>query len=332
MKKIKIPRSNIKKLRWGVAGCGRFTEHSFLPALSMLTRSRLVSVYSHSLERAKELGNAYDASGLYNDYDKFLESDFDTLFIGSVNSDHYEQVIKAAKAGKHILCEKPLALDSVQAEEMLKVCEENNVLLTINYVHRYHPLVLKTKEIIDKGMLGRLISVSLNFNIDYAPNDNFRFKQELAGGGALRDLGTHMIDLLRFFGGEIDDITGYMDNIVYKSEVEDFAVALMKFRKSGYATMNVSYNAKKAFNRIEVLGYNGSLAIENFVGKKTGSSKLTIDLSGEGRKSFRKRANKVSYLLKDVQRSFLRNSVPMVTGRDGLINLQLMEKLESLCR
>ena len=172
-------------------------------------------------------------------------------------------------------------------------------------------------------MLGKLVSISTNFNIEVPPSDNFRFKKVLSGGGALRDLGTHMIDLLRFFGGEIADITGYVDNVVYKSEVDDFTNAIVKFKKSGYGYFNVSFNTRKAFNRVEILGYKGALSIENLIGRKSKACKLTIDLEGEAKKAFRRRANKLTYLLKSIQKSFLKNEPPLITGNDGLINMKI---------
>jgi len=330
-KKIRIPK-RIKKLRWGVAGCGHFLENTFLPTFQQLKRSKLVSVFSHDLERANFISNHFLAEEAFDNFDEFLKSDFNVLYISSVNSDHYEQVIKAAKAGKNILCEKPLALTSAQAEEMVSICNKNNVFLSVNYVHRFHPLVVKAKEIIEKQMLGRIISISANFNIDFSPNDNFRFNKELSGGGALRDLGTHMIDLLRFFGGEISEIKGFVDNVIYTSEVDDTAVAVIKYEKSGFGLFNVSYNSKRAFNRIEITGYKGSISIENLIGKKQIPSKLIIDLEGEAKKAFRKRANKQLYLLKSIQRYYLKNQKPLVTGYDGFINLKLMEELEKQCQ
>ena len=214
---------------------------------------------------------------------------------------------------------------------MIKSCEENNVLLSINYLHRFHPLVSKAKELIKKFLLGKVVSISANFNINFAPGNNYRFKKELSGGGALRDIGTHMLDLLRYLGGEIDEVKGFMDNVVYKSEVEDFAAGLVKFSNGSYGSFNVTYNTPKAFNRIEVLGYKGCLSIENLIGKKFESSKLVINLDGEAKKSFRRRANKQLYLLRSVQKSFLNNEIPLITGNDGLINLQLMEEFERKC-
>ena len=299
--------------------------------MQQLKKSRLVSVYSSDPERAKFIAGKFAAEKSYNNYDEFLNSDFDALYISSINSNHYEQVIKGALAGKHILCEKPLALSSEQARLMIKSCEENNVLLSINYLHRFHPLVSKAKELIKKFLLGKVVSISANFNINFAPGNNYRFKKELSGGGALRDIGTHMLDLLRYLGGEIDEVKGFMDNVVYKSEVEDFAAGLVKFSNGSYGSFNVTYNTPKAFNRIEVLGYKGCLSIENLIGKKFESSKLVINLDGEAKKSFRRRANKQLYLLRSVQKSFLNNEIPLITGNDGLINLQLMEEFERKC-
>jgi len=321
-----------KKVKWGVAGCGRFAENSFLPAIRITRNGLVTALYSRDFNRAKSLAEKFGVQNYFDNYDEFLKSDIDAVFVASSNAHHYEQVIKAARAGKNILCEKPLALTSKQAEEMVRVCKENKVLLAVNYVHRYHPLVIKAKELIVDQKLGKLVSVDLHFNIDFPPDNNFRFKKELSGGGALRDIGTHMIDLLRFFGGEIETIDGNIDNLVYQSEVDDFALGAVKFAKGGYGTFNVSFNNKKAFNRIEILCHKGAIAIDNLIGRKILAPKLTILLEDETRKSFRKRGNKVHFVIRSVQKSFLRNETPHASGEDGLINMKLMEELEEKCR
>jgi D-xylose 1-dehydrogenase (NADP+, D-xylono-1,5-lactone-forming) len=324
--------SRLRKIKWGAAGCGRFTEHSFIPSLEFLRKSTINAVYSRNSSRAKQIADKYGIPKHFSNYDEFLKSDINAVYIGSVNSDHYQQVIKAAEAGKNILCDKPLAMTSAEADEMVKACERNNVLLAVNYAHRFHPLVAKAKEIVNSQMLGKLTSININFNIDIPPSNNFRFDPKLSGGGALRDLGTHVIDLMRYFGGEIVSIDGVMDNIVYKSDVEDFSAAILKFKESGYGTFSVSFSNKKGFNSIEILGHKGALSIDNLIGKKNISSKLTILLEGEAKKAFRKRGNKLVYLLKSVQNSFLKNEKPLVTGYDGYINMKLMEELESKCQ
>jgi D-xylose 1-dehydrogenase (NADP+, D-xylono-1,5-lactone-forming) len=322
-------RKKIRRNNWGVAGCGRFAENAFLPALQMLKKNEVISLFSNNKERADELSKKFGIPNAFSNYNEFLNSNINCVYISSANSNHYEQVIKAAKAGKNILCEKPLALSSSQAEEMVKVCEDNGVRLAVSYVYKFHPLVRKAKELINSEYIGKLVSINLNFNIDMVPGNNFRFNKDLSGGGALRDLGTHMIDLLRFLGGEIESIQGAVDNVVYKSDVDDFAAAIVRFENGGYGYFNVSYNNKKAFNRVEILGSKGAMSIEKLTGNQT--AKLTILREGETKKSFRKRANKLFYLLKSVQQSFLKNEQPLATGTDGLINMKIMEELESKC-
>ena len=329
---VKVRRPVIKKLRWGVAGCGRFAEHTFIPTVKFLRRSVVHSFFSHNLNRAKGLAEKSGASGYFDNYDEFLKSDIDCVFVSSVNAHHYEQVIKAAEAGKNILCEKPIALNSKQAEEMIEACKRNDVFLTVDYLYRLHPHVIKVKELIKNQTIGKLVSLNVSSNFDFPPGSNFRFDKELSGGGALRDLGSHMIDLLRYFGGEIFEINGYMDNIIYNYDIEDFASALVKFENGSYGSFNVSYNTRKAFNRIEILGQTGAISIENFIGVKGAPSKLTIQLDGEAKKSFRKRGNKFLFMMRAVQKSFLKNQIPPVTGEDGLINMKLMEELERKCQ
>jgi predicted dehydrogenase len=329
---VKVKRAGTKKLKWGVAGCGRFSEHTFIPTSKFLRKSVVHSFFSNKINRAKELAERSGASTYFDNYDEFLKSDIDSVFISSVNSHHHHQVIKAAEAGKNILCEKPLAITSKQAEEMVEACKQNNVLLAVNFVHRTHPHVIKAKELIKNQTIGKLVSVSSSFNLDFPPGNNFRFNIDLSGGGALRDLGSHLIDLLRYFGGEIIELNGYMDNIIYKYDVEDFASAQVKFRNESYGYFNVSYNTRKAFNRVEILGHKGAIGIENFIGVKGLSSKLTIQLDGEAKKSFRKRGNKFLFMMRAIQKSFLKNQTPPVTGEDGLINMKLIEELERKCQ
>ena len=328
---LNIRKKILRRLKWGVAGCGNYTENTFIPTLQLMQKSKVISLYSSDLKRAKFLADKYAVQFVFNNYDQFLKSDLDCVYVSGTNANHYERVLKAAKAGKNIFCEKPMALNYEQSKEMVEVCESNNVLLAVNYTFRHHPLVLKAKEIIDKDMLGKIVSVSANFNIDFAPNENYRFKKALSGGGALRDLGTHMIDLLRFFGGEIISIEGVVDNIVYKSEVDDFAAAAVKFAKGGYGFFTVSYNTRKASNRIEILGYKGCISIENLIGRKAVPGKLIIDLNGEAKRAFRKRGNKLLFALRSVQKSFIKNLPPLASGKDGMINMKLMEELERKC-
>lgn len=316
------------KFKWGIAGLGNFAVNSVIPAIKSIPRTRIVAVYSHSFNRSKEVAGIFSIKEYFDNYEEFLKSDFDAVYITSANQYHYEQVIAAARAGKHIICEKPLALNSKEAEEMVKVCEENNVKFSVGYLQRFHPLTKKAKEFLDKGLIGQPVLINVSQSFDYPPNQNFRYQKEY-GGGALRDVGTHCIDFLRYFGGEIESIQGYVNNVIYKSEVDDFAIGTCKFRNGGLGNFYASFCIGKPLNRIELIGYKGTIVIENLIGKKSDFAKLTIQRVDETKKAFRMKANKIVNLVKNFQKSVLSNDPLLVTGFDGLINLKLIEELES---
>jgi predicted dehydrogenase len=327
---LDLGKIRFKKLKWGIAGLGHYSENTIIPTLSTVRKARIMSVYSSTPERAKFINEKFDIPHAFSDFGQFLTSDIDAVYIGSANCDHYEQVLQAAAAKKHILCDKPLALTSRQAREMVQTCKDNNVQLAVNYVYRFHPLAAKVKELITNQAIGNLIHVNAHFNINFPPDNNFRFIKSKSGGGAMRDLGSHLLDLFRYFGGEMEPVSCIMDNVIFKSEVEDFASGTLKFENGGYASFLVSTNTGKAFNRIEIIGSDGSICLENLIGQKQASAKLTILLEKEAKMAFRKRANKVQRGLKLVTGAFLKNKPALATGEDGLIGLELIEKLEKL--
>ena len=320
-----------KKLKWGIAGCGKFTETAILPTFNLIPRAKINAIFSNDAKRAKTLAEKFLIQKSFNNFDEFLQSDIDVVYIASANANHYEQVLKAAKAKKHILCEKPMSVTTAQAEEMVRVCKENGVQFAVDFVYRFHPLVEKTKAIIEALLLGKILYINAEFNINLIPRDNFRYNKNAAGGGAIRDLGTHLLDLMRYLCGEIVEVSGVNESLAYKSEVEDFAAGIVKFKRGGYGHFQVAYCAPKSFNRIEIIGTKGAVSIDGLINARYGSSKLSILLEGEGKKVFRKRANKLYRLLKSVTKSFIKNETPLVTGEDGFANMRLMEEFENRC-
>ena len=323
-----IKRKGNNRLRWGIAGLGSFAEHSVIPAFRMVQKADITAVYSSSSVRAKAIADRYSIPAPFSSYEEFLASGIQAVYIGSANNDHHWQVIQAAKAGKHILCDKPLALTAAEAREMRDVCAAAGVQCAVNFVYRFHPLVMKAKELIEQGMIGKIISISADFQVNFTPNDNYRYKKE-SGGGALRDLGPHVLDVCRYLGGEVTRIDGYTAKMVYQTEVDDYAAGTIRFANGGTGNFSVAFCVPRGFNRIEIIGSKGSISVENIVARRLMAGKLTILLEGEYKKVFSKRANKLLRLLKSVNRSFLKNEVPLVTIDDGVINMNMIEMVES---
>ncbi len=320
-----------RKLKWGVVACNVTADNFFLPALQLTQRGKLVSVFCADIVHANSISSKFMAPNSFDNFEKFLNSDIDSVYLSGKVSDHYNHIIKCAQAGKNILCEKPLALNSTDAKKMIEECEKHNVILLVNYAHRFHPLVQKAKELVDNQLLGKIISISSSYHIDLPPDDAFHFRKELCGGGVLRDIGSLIIDLIRYFGGEIENIKAFTDNIVYKSDVEDFASGVVRFEKGGYGNFSVSYDSKKSSDSIEIVGYKGTLTIENIFGRKSPTTKLIIDLKGEGKKVFKKRITKYLYVVRAVQKTFTKKEASVVSAEDALINIKLIEEIEKQC-
>ena len=327
---MKITNTKIVKLKWGVAGGSKITETKFLPAIRVLKRSTLVAIYSSSPERAKLLTSGFSSALPFGNFDDFISADFDAIYIAGSNDTHFSQVIKAAEAGKHILCEKPVSMTAEESKIMYETCKANNVLYGVNFIYRYHPLIKKAKELISTQLIGRVVSINTDFFIDYPPTDNYRYQLE-KGGGAFRDLASHLIDLQRFFIGEPVEIKGYMEKVIYKTPVDDISTGVIKFDNGALGKFSVGFNAKEAPNSIEIIGHKGSICIENIIGCDK-PAKLVISVEDEPRRVFRKRANKFLRMMRSVQKSFIKGETPLASGYDGYINMKLIEEFEKQCR
>jgi len=327
---MKIKQPKIVKLRWGVAGGSKITENKFLPAMKVLKRSSLAAIYSSSPERAKFLASESATALPFSNFDEFISGDFDVVYIAGSNDTHFSQVIKAAEAGKHVLCEKPVAMTAEESRIMYETCKANNVLYGVNFTYRYHPLVKKAKELISSQLIGRVVSINTDFFIDYPPTDNYRYLAE-KGGGAFRDLASHLIDMQRFFIGEPVGIKGYMGKVIYNTPVDDISTGIIEFESSALGKFSVGFNAKEAPNTIEIIGHKGSICIENVIGCDK-PAKLVIKINDEPRRVFRKRANKFLRMMRSVQKSFIKGETPLASGYDGYVNMKLIEEFEKQCR
>ena len=146
--------------------------------------------------------------------------------------------------------------------------------------------------------------------------------------GIINELGFQAVDMLRFFGGEISEIKGYIDNFILHSSKEDYSAAIVKFSKVGYGIFSISAFAKQRINHIEISGINGTLLIENNLGKKMNSSRLVIDVHKEGKMVFRKRANKITAMIRSIHKTLSKNLPPFTSGEEGLKNLIIIEQLK----
>jgi predicted dehydrogenase len=197
--------STDRKIGYAVIGLGQIAGH-FLPGVGLTTNSRITALVSGHREKAERIAAQYDVptNSIYN-YENFDEiahnPAVDAVYVALPNSMHAEYTIRAAKAGKHVLCEKPMATSVADCESMIAACKAANVKLMIAYRCHYEPTNLKAIQLIRDGSLGKVQAIESAFGFNIAPGE-WRLSKKLAGGGPLYDVGIYSLNACRYLTGE----------------------------------------------------------------------------------------------------------------------------------
>ncbi len=252
----------------GLIGSG-FVADFYMEGLADVREGRAVANYSRSPERAAEFGRRYGIPKQYTDIAELCADDeIDLVIIGLPNHLHLEAVRIAAKAGKAIVCTKPLARNAAEAAEMVRAVKEAGVMAGYAETEVFSPNVVRAREMIEQGAIGDLISVRAR-EAHSGPHADHFWDAELAGGGALLDMGCHTIEVARYFFGKDVPVTeafAYGSTVTHadKTTGEDNAVALVKFANGGMSITEASWSAKGGMElRNEVVGQGGRLITDS---------------------------------------------------------------------
>ena len=176
----------------------------------------------------------------------------------------------AAEAGKHILCEKPLALTSRQAKEAVGICRKQKVFLQEGYMMKFHGAHAKVKQLIDEGRLGKIVYIRAQLSCWYPKMPGaWRQDPQLGGGGALIDMATHLYDLVEFFAGPICRLAALTGNLVQDYRSEDSSTTLVEFKSGGHGTIDCFYCIpdEASRTRLEIYGSRGAVLAEGTIGQ-----------------------------------------------------------------
>lgn len=273
------------KVRWGVIGAGGIADRRTIPGMMLAKNAELVAVMEVNMELAEKLRAKYSAKRAYDDVDKLLaDPEIDAVYIASPVVYHKEQAIKAAKAKKHILIEKPVALTADEGEEVAKACKKEGVLIAVGFMMRYHAYHQKMKEIISNGKLGNVVSCRAQLTCWYPDMPgSWRQKKNTSGGGALMDMGVHCIDLIQYVtGGKAKRVAALTGTKTFKYEVEDSASVIFEMDNGAYAYVDSNFNIPDAAAkcRFEIYGTRGSMLAEGTISQVEGG-KLDVVLSDD---------------------------------------------------
>lgn len=317
-----------RKFGWGIIGCGAIAERQLAPAIQAGANSRLVAVYSRDLAKGEEFARRHGAGRAYDDLAVFLaDPELEVVYIGTPPHLHCEQALAASRAGKHILCDKPMAMNSAEAGRMVEAARAAGVKLMAGFMMRFNVYNRKAAELLRSGAIGRLVQIRIQASY-HLPDTNFNWRQDpaLAGGGSLFDMGSHAVDLLRFFNGEIESVLAFVDNRAYGYPVEDTALALLRFAGGGYATLDASFSEKAPSRNIDLFGSGGSLWLTGSIGRNA-TGVLTGFLDGERREFALEPKHIYISEVEELGRAISEDRPPEVSGEDGRRNLLVLEAI-----
>lgn len=225
---------------WGVLGAGFIANRAVIPALQSSRNARVVAVASRDETRAKSAAAQHAIPRIYHDYKALLDDpDVQVVYIALPNSLHHEWAIRAAQHGKHVLCEKPFAMNAAECDEMIDACRNAGVLLMEAVMYRFHPRMQALKAMLDAGEIGEVRLLHAAFSFPFNAPTNYRAFPEF-GGGALLDVGSYCVNAARWLIG-MEPVSA-LSEISYSHDTLDVAAsAILKFEAQGMRTAHMAH-------------------------------------------------------------------------------------------
>jgi predicted dehydrogenase len=250
-------------VRWGVLGTGKIGANAVIPAIRASSNGRVVAVASRDLSRARALA-AKSGPGVraYGDYAALLDdADVEAVYIPLPNAQHAEWCLRAAAAGKHILCEKPLALTAAEARGVVEACARAGVLVLEGFMYRFHPQIQWTHEQVAAGRVGEVKVVRSYFGFDIRPRPHDIRLQAALGGGSLMDVGCYPVSFARLIYGREPQAVSAQTVVPQGAEVEHAVAAIQHFGSGQTAVLDCAFQWPRQ-QRAEVVGTDGKLVLD----------------------------------------------------------------------
>lgn len=292
-----------KKIKIGIIGVGSISEAHIL-AYQNLPDVEIYAFCDINEERLKDMGERYGVTHLFTDKEEMLAiPEIDAVSVCTWNSQHAPCAIAALKAGKHVMCEKPMAMNAKEAEEMKKTAEESGKLLMIGFVRRYKESTQVLKEFSENGTIGDIYYTKATYLRRHGNPGGWFGDKSRSGGGPLIDLGVHVIDMARFVMGNPKPVSAYgvtfnklgnrkdlVDQPPYVSissvpedicDVEEFASAVIRFDNGGVVAVETSFdlNLKNDVGTFEVFGTKGGASLAPNLEIYTDVNKYMADIN-----------------------------------------------------
>ncbi len=249
----------MEKIRWGILSTANIGRKAMIPALKSSDKAEVIAVASRDKKKADTFAAALDIPKAYDNYQALLDDpEIDAVYIPLPNHLHKKWVIQAAESGKHILCEKPLALDPQECEDMIFAADANGVLLMESFMYRYHPRILSAAEMVHSGIIGTIKTIESSFTFFLENKGDIRYQPGM-GGGALFDVGCYCVSISRLMT-ERDPVAVQARAAWASTNVDEQLVAILDFGDGLFAHFDCGFN-QGGRQQCIISGTNGYLLI-----------------------------------------------------------------------
>jgi predicted dehydrogenase len=333
-----------RKIGYCMIGLGRISMDHFMPGLLTSKNSRLTGLVSghrdKALAQAAKYGVPESSIYTYENMDQIKNNPaIDAVYVALPNSMHAEYTIRSARAGKHVLCEKPISTSVADAQAMIKACKDANKKLMIAYRCHYEPTNLRAMQLIRDGRIGKIMGIESANGFKERAGE-WRLDRKLAGGGPLMDMGVYSLNACRYLTGEEPvELKAYSSTIDHDGRfdtVEENVSWTMKFPSGALASCNTTYGASmNGFYRVHgsmgylyaepAFSYQG-LHLTGMISNPDGGKPISLDEpnTAQDPSQFTTQADYFSDCV-------LQDKTPKTAGEEGLLDMQYMSKIYQSC-
>lgn len=313
-------------LRIGTLGAARITPKALILPARRLPEVEVTAVAARSVERAKAFAQTHQIPHVYDSYQALLDDPaIDVIYNPLPNSLHAEWSIKALRAGKHVLCEKPIASNAREAQQMATVAAETGLVLMEAFHNLYHPLVKRMKEVVQSGELGTIRHIEGHFCTILRRLDDIRYRWDLAGGATM-DLGCYPLRLMRYLLDEVPGVT-YAKASCIKPQVDRWMAAKLQFPGGATGHMTCAFFSLRLIRlTARVVGDAGEMHVLNPIMPHLYNRLTVKSQAGSHNESFSGESSYTHQLRAFVDA--VQQGTPLLTdGKDGVVSMQVIDEV-----
>ncbi len=321
-----------RKVRWGILSTANIGLTRVVPAMQQAENCDVVAVASRSLDKAQQFAQQLNIPRAYGSYEELLaDPDIDAIYNPLPNSEHALWSLRAAEAGKPMLCEKPLASNAAEAQGMVDTFKAKNILFAEAFMYRFHPQTQHVMTLLKDGAIGRLTAMYAVFTFPISSEDNIRLSAPLAGG-ALMDVGCYCVNVMRLMAGEEPDRVSAVAQFGERSGVDETLAGVLGFPSGAVGHFDCSLRTSFR-HTYELRGTEGRITVdEAFVMSADKSTMIRQWRGGDYHEITIPPANSYTLMAEDFAEALLDNRPPRYDPQDGVNNMAVIDRLLAAAR